>query len=231
MAEGTLPIPEAPVEAEAPHRWAPSLPSRIPSLDGLRAISILAVVVGHGVPIFGIQSHLMGHLGNFGVRVFFLISGFLITTLLLKEWDATGGISIKNFYIRRALRIFPAFYVYVGVVGVLAALGLIELYKGDMMHALTYTMNYHMKRAWYLNHIWSLAVEEQFYLLWPAALMLAGPRRGRMGVAAVLFLAPLIRLVMYFGFDASYTALMRHFQAVSDALATGCVWASQANTM
>jgi peptidoglycan/LPS O-acetylase OafA/YrhL len=212
--------------SNVPVRWAPALPSRIPSLDGLRAVSILAVVVGHGIPLLHAPwlAGLLVHLGNYGVRIFFLISGFLITTILLKEWDAKGAISLRNFYIRRALRIFPAFYVYVGVVALLAGLGYIVLYPGDLLHALTYTMNYHMKRAWYLNHIWSLAVEEQFYLLWPAALYFAGPWRARAGVASVLLLAPLIRLGMVVFFDASPTALMRHFQAVSDALATGCCW-------
>ena len=168
---------------------------------------------------------MFGHLGNYGVRIFFLISGFLITTLLLKEYDRTGHISLKNFYIRRSLRIFPAFYLYVATIVVLSSLGMVVLYQGDLLHTLTYTMNYHMKRSWYLNHIWSLSVEEQFYLLWPAVVLLAKPRGGLRIAMWVVLLAPIMRVIMAFGFDANPTSLTRHFQAVSDALATGCLLA------
>lgn len=216
-----------PLRAPGPAQYAARLPGRIPSLDGLRAISILLVVVGHAISpkAFPALFTLFGHLGNYGVRIFFLISGFLITTLLLKEYDKTGHVSLKNFYIRRSLRIFPAFYLYVITIVILSVLGMVMLYKGDLLHTLTYTMNYHMKRSWYLNHIWSLSVEEQFYLLWPAVILLTRPRTALRVALWVILLAPVIRLVMAFVFDASPTALMRHFQAVSDALATGCLLA------
>src|SRR5450759_2940088 len=88
---------------------APMLPSRIPSLDGLRAVSIALVIVGHSAdsqnaPL--LLSH-FSHLGDFAVLVLFIISTFLITTLLLKQRQTTGNISIKGFYVRRAFRIFP----------------------------------------------------------------------------------------------------------------------------
>ena len=169
--------------------------------------------------------------------MFFLISGFLITTLLLKEHAASGRISLPKFYMRRVIRIFPAFYVYVGVVALLALLGRIQLLPGDMAHALTYTVNYQHERSWYVNHLWSLSVEEQFYLLWPAALLLAGPRRALKGAAAAIIIVPLIRCWIYWDFahEAAVagqpispyyaTALDRYFQAVCDSLATGCVLA------
>src|SRR5215831_9782405 len=174
---------------------APTLPGRIPSLDGLRAISILLVVAGHSFdegrsPLL---FELFGHLGNYGVRIFFIISGFLITTLLLKEYTKTETISLRSFYLRRALRIFPAFYVYVAVICILAVLGVVSLLRGDVLHAVTYTMNYHTTRGWYLNHIWSLSVEEQFYLIWPAALLFAGPGRAPRIALATVILAPFIR--------------------------------------
>jgi len=208
-------------------QWAAILPSRIPSLDGLRAISILLVILGHSVSKLSHPKayQLLGHFGNLGVKAFFLISGFLITTLLLKEWDKSGGVSLKNFYIRRSLRIFPAFLVYVGVVVLLEARGMITLEPGDVLHALTYTMNYHMTRGWVLNHLWSLSVEEQFYLLWPAVLLLAAPGRAWKFVLAAVAVAPLIRAVMWFGFGAGPTAVSRHFEAVCDALACGCALA------
>jgi len=205
--------------------FAPQLPNRIPSLDGLRAVSILLVVAGHSIDggRFPRLLDLVSHAGNLGVRMFFLISGFLITTLLLKEFDATEHISLKNFYIRRSLRIFPAFYVYAAAIFILGRMGVVNLLPGDMLHGLTYTMNYHLKRAWSLNHIWSLSVEEQFYLLWPMTLLLVEPRRAlRIAVATVL-VVPLIRVLMYFVFSASPTAMTRHFQAVADALASGCL--------
>src|SRR6267154_4420619 len=92
---------------------------RLPSLDGLRAVAVLLVCAGHlaGTRHFissGAMAH-AGDVGNLGVRIFFVISGFLITHLLLVERGRAGSISLKAFYMRRALRILPAFYVFVGV--------------------------------------------------------------------------------------------------------------------
>ena len=94
-----------PGQPPATIRYAPRLPGHIPGLDGLRAISILMVIVGHLIYSNMSGGALMAHAGNYGVRIFFLISGFLITTLLLKEYDKTQTVSLKNFYIRRSLRI------------------------------------------------------------------------------------------------------------------------------
>lgn len=204
---------------------APMLPSRIPSLDGLRAVSIALVIVGHSAdsqnaPL--LLSH-FSHLGNFGVRCFFIISGFLITTLLLKERQKTGSISIKGFYVRRAFRIFPPSLAYIGVIAACWALGWLTLKPGDLAHALTYTMNYHLRRAWWFDHLWSLSVEEQFYILWPGLLCLAGVRRGLKVAWGVVFVVPVIRAIMWFVFHASDSAMTKHFEANADALATGCL--------
>jgi peptidoglycan/LPS O-acetylase OafA/YrhL len=212
-------------------RFAPDLPGRIPSLDGLRALSIGLVISGHSVAGVPRLQGLVGHLGNYGVRIFLVISGFLITTLLLKEVDKTGRFSLKNFYIRRSLRIFPAFYAYAAAVAALSWGGILVLERGDLLHALTYSMNYHMRRAWWLNHTWSLSVEEQFYLLWPAVLLFAGRRRALQTAVFVIAAVPVIRTIMYFGFQASPAALARNFQAVADALACGCVLAGTYNWM
>ncbi len=211
----------------------PNLPSRIPSLDGLRAISILMVIVAHAIDPVALPRlySLLGHIGNYGVRIFFVISGFLITTLLLKESARHGTISLLAFYARRTIRIFPAFYFYVFTVIGLASLGMVVLKPGDIFHTLTYTMNYHQDRAWYLNHTWSLSVEEQFYLLWPALVLWLGSRRAMGGALLLVLAAPLIRAVMYFGFAATPTALGRQFQAVSDALACGCLLAGYYNRL
>lgn len=204
---------------------APKLPSRIPSLDGLRAVSIALVIVGHSALCSNAPRFLthFSHLGNFGVRCFFLISGFLITTLLLKEREKTGDISMRGFYIRRALRIFPPSLTYIGIIGLCAALGWLTLAPGDLAHALTYTMNYHLRRAWWFDHLWSLSVEEQFYLLWPGLLWWAGNRRGLKIAWSVVLVVPVIRAVMWFVFHASDSAMTKHFEANADALASGCL--------
>lgn len=205
----------------------PLVPQRVPSLDGLRAVSIALVLVGHTAGTRGAPAVLdpLSHVGNLGVKVFFVISGFLITTLLLKEYHRTRRISLRGFFARRSLRIFPACFTYIGVVALLWSLGCFELRDGDLLHAVTYTMNYHDDRSWQLNHLWSLAVEEQFYLLWPVLLCVLGVRRALLCAAAAVLLAPACRVLMWYQLGASQTAMTRQFQAVADALATGCLLA------
>jgi peptidoglycan/LPS O-acetylase OafA/YrhL len=216
---------------------APDLPPTIPSLNGFRAVSIVLVFIAHSAgtrnaPEFIFQ---LVQIGNLGVKVFFVISGFLITTLLLREWHKTGGVSLRNFYTRRVLRIFPALYTYLAVIIGLYLLGFVPLPKKDLIHALTFTMNYgdhsftlnfDSRSEWYLNHLWSLSVEEQFYLLWPISFFFAGPRRGAWLVASTIVVVPFIRLLMVCVWPelppAAYT---RQFQCVADSLATGCLWA------
>jgi len=100
---------------------------RIPSLDGLRAVSVCLVI------LFLPRSALapFGDIGNLGVRVFFVISGFLITFLMLDEIEATGTVSLKLFYLRRTLRIFPPFYAYMLIVVLAYGLGWVTLVHGD----------------------------------------------------------------------------------------------------
>ena len=205
----------------------PAAQSRIPSLDGLRALSIALVLFAHtaGTRFFPSFVDARRDLGNLGVRVFFVISGFLITTLLLSELKDTRTISLKWFYIRRALRIFPAAYAYLGAMLVATAVGWIALGRGDFLHAITYTVNYERIRPWPIIHLWSLSVEEQFYLLWPAVLLLAGARRGLRIAASILVLAPVLRVVTYFGVPSLAWTVGASFQTNADALAAGCVLA------
>src|SRR4051812_43198189 len=104
----------------------------IPSLDGLRAFSILGVILGHAGATHGAPQFLkpFEHTGNVGVRMFFVISGFLITRLLMREREATGTVSLGNFFARRALRILPAFFFFIGVVWIMSASGLTDLRDG-----------------------------------------------------------------------------------------------------
>jgi len=139
------------------------------SLDGLRCISILAVLWHHsGQP----RPLAIMERGFLGVDMFFVISGFLIVTLLLREREQRGTISLRDFYARRTLRIFPLYY------GVLAVLGVYHLTLGAgkpgasdfarlLPYYLTHTSNWITDAAPGLTVVWSLAAEEQFYLLWP----------------------------------------------------------------
>jgi peptidoglycan/LPS O-acetylase OafA/YrhL len=191
-----------------------SLPQaeKIPYLDGLRGYSILCVVILH---LFSPLTHLPAWLlpvrllfgnGQFGVNVFFAISGFLITSLLLREREQTGNISLRAFYQRRVARILPAAYLYVLVVGLLAALGYLQIGWGDLAAAGLFTWNYgallhllsEFPQAEVLKHFWSLALEEQFYLIWPGCLLLLGRERALRVTLSCLALLPAIRFASYF---------------------------------
>ena len=144
-----------------------------PSLDGLRGVAVLVVMAHHAyVPFF--------RGGGVGVDIFFVLSGFLITSLLLEEWRRTQDISLRGFYIRRGLRLLPALFMLLLVLQAYAllrmrgdafwemekAIGAVLGYFGNWVAALgLYDMRV-------LSHTWSLSIEEQFYFLWPIILLL-----------------------------------------------------------
>lgn len=186
-----------PVRQTGPRRQ-PGVATHRRDIEGLRAVAVLLVVLYHcGVPLLG------G--GYVGVDVFFVISGFLITGVLMREVTATGRISIVGFYARRFLRLLPA-AALVTAVTVVAALKWLPPLRGpqialDGLFATVYGLNYRLAAVGteYLNadaapsplqHFWSLAVEEQFYLIWPLVLLAgyaAGRRRGvAIGLAVVV---------------------------------------------
>ncbi|MBE7448494.1 MAG: acyltransferase [Kofleriaceae bacterium] len=205
--------------------------ARLPSLDGLRAVSIALVLVSHlvGTPRFPVDARALGAVGDIGylgVRVFFVISGFLITSLLLAEHARTRTVSLRGFYVRRFWRIFPAFYAFVAVMAVAWAAGALRLSWSDLVAATTYTMNYHYDRSWELGHIWSLSVEEQFYLLWPALFLLAGPRRVVPVAVAMIALAPALRALAWFVAPARDDVILEAYPCVMDAIAAGCLLAA-----
>jgi peptidoglycan/LPS O-acetylase OafA/YrhL len=217
------------------HKGSSDIQRNIPSLDGLRAISILLVVASHvSVGIFHDHSstftrtqsivQMLFLVGHLGVTVFFVISGFLITTLLLKE----EPISLRRFYFRRTLRIFPPYYFYLLTILVAGLLGFVSIDGQNTVAAFTYTRNYFFHEnapdAWFLAHTWSLCVEEQFYLIFPATLVLLGKRWGFAVVGLVFLLCPLIRLV-YVLSDPTTTIEFGTFETVADALAIGCLLA------
>jgi peptidoglycan/LPS O-acetylase OafA/YrhL len=145
-----------------------------PGLDGLRAFAVFAVLLYH--------AELRWFSGGFlGVEIFFVISGYLITTLLLEEWRQRGRIDLRAFWLRRARRLFPALYVLLAVTLAFAVLFLpdeVARLRGDALAAVGYVTNWYLVlgqesyfetvgRPSLLQHLWSLAIEEQFYVLWP----------------------------------------------------------------
>ena len=196
------------------------------TLDGVRGIAIAFVLCAHsfgtGVLPMTAAAHVFADLG---VRTFFVLSGFLITTLLVRERAQRGRISLPGFYLRRSLRIFPAFYAYLAVVLVLRVAGYVTASDRDLVVAATYTMNFHAERAWSVGHLWSLAVEEQFYLAWPVALVVLGGRRALVVAVAAIAAAPVVRVVAWYLWPGLRELTDQAFPCVFDALATGCVLA------
>ena len=201
------------------------------SLDGLRAVSIVLVLLDHmGRPWDRGPLDLgVGNYGQLGVVVFFVISGFLITSLLLSEHARTGRVSLKLFYARRAVRIFPAAYVYLACVFVLSRAGWIHVGSKDFWYALTYTVNYDPNPAWQIGHLWSLSVEEQFYLLWPFAFVALGLRRAAWVAAAVVLVGPIARAGAWIFLRGTPYDDVPMFPMVADSLAIGCLLAIYRN--
>lgn len=197
--------------------------SHIPALDGLRALAVFLVIVAH----FGFVMVPGAH----GVMIFFVLSGFLITWLLLKENERYGAVSLAAFYKRRTLRIFPAFYVYwVLMIALLVGTGRAVLWP-HAWSALFYTSNYysaiHGDPNNGFSHTWSLAIEEQFYLLWPLVfLMLRGNLRRMTTFLVCLIGAVWVhRAVLCFGFHIDQAYIQDAFDTRLDALMVGCLLA------
>lgn len=191
---------------------------RIPSLDGMRAISIAAVVVGHILRGRGYTS-VWGAYGNTGVRIFFVISGFLITKLMLNEHARTSSISLSDFYIRRAYRILPAALAFI------AAAVIIDWREMTLFHvgmAVFYLADYDYALPWVFRHLWSLSVEEQFYLLWPAVLKRWYHKRVQI-LVGVLICAPVLHMFLYA--MKVPTGGYGLFPVLTDNLAIGCILA------
>lgn len=144
-----------------------------PSLDGWRAIAIALVVLGHlkfnvqpDSAYFKIANNII--YAELGVRIFFVLSGFLITSLLIKEFIKKQSINIRHFFIKRTLRIFPALYLFLIVLAVLNYIFKLDIPLKGFIGAAFYLSNFfYFHSGWYTGHTWSLAVEEQFYLIWP----------------------------------------------------------------
>jgi peptidoglycan/LPS O-acetylase OafA/YrhL len=205
-----------------------STQSRIEELDGLRAVAVLLVFLSHVFPeVFP---------GGFiGVDLFFALSGFLITALLLREWERFGSISLAKFYARRALRIMPA------LIALLAVYAAIALWKSSYpldhlksaassgLFVMNWVWGLHLGPVGHLSHTWSLGIEEQFYLLWPAILVALCMRLDRHKLA--IFIAVVIAAVFVWRLalvlnGADDDRIYGGFDTRLDALFVGCLLAT-----
>jgi peptidoglycan/LPS O-acetylase OafA/YrhL len=220
------------VAAAAP---AASVTRHIPSLDGLRAISFGLVFAGHA----GLN-HVVPTV--FGVTVFFFLSGYLITTLMRAEFEKTGTVSLRNFFLRRALRILPPFYLVFGLAlagwwaGLLPRPGELASIPAVLLHY----ANYYIVQYDHLGFLtgtgiyWSLAVEEHFYLLFPFAYLfltrsLASNRTRAMSLLAVCAAILVWRCVLVFIYDAPMLRTSVASDTRFDSLLFGCALALYGN--
>jgi len=208
----------------------------IPALDGMRAVAVLFVVFFHAVLIVpGLQPYTNG--GFLGVDIFFVLSGFLITSILLQEFDRTGSMNFKNFYTRRFLRLMPAYWLQLAGLFVFATWLFPQdicekLYaNNNFLYAFLYLSNW--QRALngsevmsLLNHTWSLAIEEQFYLFWAGFLFLMLRRLSRERIVSVtagmIVFTAFFRAFRWQG-RGSVDFLYNAFDSRMDALLVGCL--------
>jgi peptidoglycan/LPS O-acetylase OafA/YrhL len=209
------------LQIETKHKYAGTLvledsrEGRLRELDGWRAVSVLLVIVHH---IGGYQhartlSHFPGpasvvhYCGPLGVKIFFFISGFVICRLLISEELRCGSVSLKAFYYRRIFRILPPLYFYLGVLSLLLWLGLIHESRRAVFDGVFFLHDIHLvplvPQSWFVGHTWSLAVEEQFYLIFPTMWVLTPKAWKGQVFLGVFFLCAAWNLSMvYTGWDA-----------------------------
>jgi len=202
---------------------------RIAGLDFLRALAVALVLLGHSAESVASLADGLGVVSGLGVKVFFVLSGFLITRLLLDEIDAHGRINFRAFYRRRIARLMPAFYLYlVVVIGILWVRGK-PIPWAAVTASVLYVTNYYQAftgaQTNIVAHCWSLAVEEQFYMLWPLLAAFLVLRRLSMARALVMIILAVWcwRLFLTLQAQASVDYLYRALDTRADELAVGCL--------
>jgi peptidoglycan/LPS O-acetylase OafA/YrhL len=199
-----------------------------PELDGLRGISILLIFIHH------LYRPLVPG-GFLGVDIFFVLSGFLITSLLVEEWNRKGSIKLKNFYIRRALRLMPAVFLLILITGALALIvdkrTATQIYQGIWL-SLSYISNWFYAFGYFSNNnplsiTWSLAIEEQFYLTWPLLLSLVlrfkSQRRWILYILALIIAFIPLHRIMLLEQGAKVLRLYYGSDTRADGLPIGCL--------
>ncbi|MGD1101093.1 MAG: acyltransferase [Terriglobia bacterium] len=207
----------------------------LPTLDGWRAFAVLAVIFAHLVPSAGLIGKLPHWVlwvksggGEKGVQLFFAISGFLITSRLIEEWNLFGIISLKRFYVRRVCRILPPAMTYLLVIALLDLAGVLSIHWKYWLSAVCFFRNYMLAGAGgFEEHYWSLSIEEQFYLIWPGLLVLSGLYRAKY-TASFLILA--IWIWRWIGFHHIWGATIGQggwgrSEICFDGLLVGCLFA------
>ncbi len=196
----------------------------LPALDGLRAVSVFIVIGYH----FGF-SRIPGDLG---VNTFFVLSGFLITWLLMKERSEFGRVSLGGFYARRTLRIFPAYYAFLLFSFTQECVRGYCWSHGLLLSGISYTVNYYNAFQGHpgtaIAHAWSLGLEEQFYLIWPGIFIaLSRMQTGGMTGALVGMIGTVVawRSFLVFGVGASSAYLYNALDTRLDTLLIGCLLA------
>ena len=192
--------------------------NRIPSLDGARAIAILLVIGGHWAELT-YSSPVAGAFASLGRRIFFVLSGYLITTLLMKEYGRSSTIQLRRFYRRRAYRILPAALAFMLPV---FAIFWHELRWYQIAAAALYVVNMDFTHPWFIGHLWSISVQEQFYFLWPCLIKRLHQHRVPMLLGAIAF-APVYRVACHF--VGLHGRADETFPAIADILAIGCLLA------
>ena len=208
----------------------------VPALDGLRGIAVLTVMLYHLTYLVpSLSSVVKG--GFLGVDIFFVLSGFLITSILIREYERDGQISLRNFYLRRFFRLVPAFWTFLIFIYFFAELLLppaqAELIYShhNLFFAFSYLMNWHSafgtEMTGNLNHSWSLAIEEQFYIIWSLALFAAFARKFERKQIFLLTSISILALIGWRLFRAmdgtSPRVLYYSTDTRIDALLIGCV--------
>ena len=197
---------------------------RIPSLDGLRAISITIVILRH----LYTQDYLDSSFryipilfdGQLGVNIFFIISGFIITSILIQEEKFKGFISLKKFYFRRAIRILPPFLFLLLFYSILQYNEIIYISLDSWITTLTFTKFLNGGTDWYTWHIWSLSVEEWFYLIWPF-LFLRAKKNRQLILWLIIFSVPIIKILSVAKLLPTISDLSIFTRA--DAISIGCL--------
>ena len=202
-----------------------------PSINGLRAISICILVISH----LDLQLHIFNDFskitilqpislllkdGHLAVNIFFVLSGFLITNFLLNEEMSTNNIKLNRFYFRRILRIFPAYFFLLYVYIFLQFFNQIHLSYLSWISSFTFTKSLNWNLDWETAHLWSLSVEEQFYIFFPL-IFLIGKKFRKTLIVSIIFLVPIIRVYVFCNPKIEldcFSLLLR-----MDAIATGCL--------
>ncbi|MBB6130571.1 acyltransferase family protein [Mucilaginibacter lappiensis] len=199
------------------------------SLNGFRGISIILVVIYHLHLFNGVITNYIFN-GRLGVGIFFVLSGFLITTLCLKEKELTNDISLSSFYVRRLLRIFPIAYLYLIVIIILNVIYNLGIPRFQFVGAALYLMDFSYFRSHsftqILSHYWSLAVEEQFYILFPFILKI-NRRLFLYSILFVVFALPVIYTIQEACPAINHGVLyyFTHFLIKFQCIAVGCLFA------